>query len=380
MALCGPTSTLWRNLPIGALILAATIPSGSLRVVEARSQIDACSFGPGFRPRSFEIPIVVHCPKLVRALPIRHIYIGAGSAARFPSQWMDPTLSLSQPELDFKAYLGSRADIELFVGPLFGKILVCDCSRGDLCHGHVLCEACVGVAGDMIEEKKDEFTDVAEKAIIVDEYKGMKDVIVDAGFIPSGKASAGGVGSRVSAASQPTKRVLPQLIEDGFTPEEHLKAALSTVHPFQREPCVFEPIEYALQHSIPCHQETNKRRLRMSELIEDLCNAVALENEYILSKTHPNVHQVLKSGGVVKNVAAMREIQFIVQAPDFAAIPSLVTGISMVGHCDAVYGMMERQVDAEYSVEEFVGSYAAQNVDVLKRIKPSGDSVLDHGT
>ena len=89
VALCGSTSGVWRKHPQCVAILAATIPSGIDGVVEVRSQINACCFGPGFRPLSSAPPSVVHCPKLAGCLPHNHIFIGFGSASRQPSQFLN---------------------------------------------------------------------------------------------------------------------------------------------------------------------------------------------------------------------------------------------------------------------------------------------------
>ena len=377
MALCGSTSGVWRKHPQRAAILAASIPSGVDGVVEVRSQINAYCFGPGFRPLSSAPPSVVHCPKLAGCLPHNHIFIGFGSASRQPSQFLNVSLLHPVPEISFEEYLDARADLDIFLAPLLGKIMVCDCRLGVGCHGHLLRARCLEIFDDL--KVKDVSAGHGFAVENEDKFMDVENVIIKSGFVPSGGASAGGVGHRVTATSQPSKQVLPQLIRDGLSMDEHLSEALRLVHPFQREPTVFAPIKYALKFGCDCPKETNERRKTVADLIDDLCEILKVENEFLLSQVHPEVCAVLKSGGLTKNIAAMREIQFIAQCPDFAAIPSLVTGISMVGHCDPVCGMMQRTVDAEYSVDEFIGRASSQNEDILRRVKPSGDTVLDHG-
>ena len=271
-------------------------------MVEVRERISAYRFGPGSTPKSFAPPMVTHCPKLAALLPYDHIFIGRGSPSRPPSQWLDPAPLLSIPALSFQSYIEGRADYEEFLCPLLGRTLVCDCSRGVHCHGYALRDACAAWFGE---------EDIVEKKPKFDKFANVAEVIEEAGFVPAGRAAVGAVSSRVSAASQPHKQVLPQLIVDGLEPEDHLREALQVVHPFQRAPFVYEPIDYALQFCCMSPEETNKRRKDMSELIVELSVCVEAENIFIISKIHKHVQQVLTSGGLVKNIAAMRELQHV---------------------------------------------------------------------
>ena len=147
MAICGSTSGVWRRYPKCAAVLAATIPSGVESVVEVRSKIHACCFGPGFRPSSSTPPEVLHCPKLAEFLPFDHIFIGMGSASRLPSQFLNVSLLNVVPEMTYQEFLDARADLGTFLAPLLGMVLVCDCSLGERCHGRLLRSMCVEIFG-----------------------------------------------------------------------------------------------------------------------------------------------------------------------------------------------------------------------------------------
>ena len=202
-------------------------------------------------------------------------------------------------------------------------------------------------------------------------------MIINENFIPAGRASAMTVGTRVTAASQPVRRVLPQLIGDGLSEGDHLSAARALVHPFQRAPTTFPPISYALQHGFACADECNEHRRTAVLAIVALADVLKIENHMIINHTHPHVKAVLTSGGMVKNVAAMRELQHIFEMPDWGAVPFLLTGLPMCGHCDPVEGMLVRRVESEISTDQFVSERHEQQLRVLCRVGPSCDPSLD---
>ena len=73
----------------------------------------------------------------------------------------------------------------------------------------------------------------------------------------------------------------------------------------------------------------------------------------------------------------MREIQYMIGAPDWGAVPYLLTGLPMLGPADPVDAMMERYVPACQTVEQFAQGSQDQQRRVLSRVKPSGDDALD---
>ena len=71
------------------------------------------------------------------------------------------------------------------------------------------------------------------------------------------------------------------------------------------------------------------------EIIAALASALKIENDWILSWAHADLWQVLSK----KNLALMREINFVVQCPDFSAFFDLVWGLPMTGwarHCPSL--------------------------------------------
>ena len=115
----------------------------------------------------------------------------------------------------------------------------------------------------------------------------------------------------------------------------------------------------------------------MVDLVGQLCRALEKENEFLLSNTHWQVKSVLCSGGLCKNVAAMRELQCAFPSPDWGAVPYLLTGLPMLGHRDPVEGMLPRAVDAVTSLDAFASQWQVQQRRVLDRVRSSGDPDLD---
>ena len=74
------------------------------------------------------------------------LYVGDGSSdcQSRPSPWYNPFAYLESCPLNaivaFRQYLETRSDLACFLSHLGGKTLVCDCTRGDLCHARTLTE------------------------------------------------------------------------------------------------------------------------------------------------------------------------------------------------------------------------------------------------
>jgi len=128
-----------------------------------------------------------------------------------------------------------------------------------------------------------------------DEYAPVDDMLAEENFTPSRQISRATIGMRVTSSSQPARMVLPQLIPDGLSPSDHLKAALICIHPFQRDPTVHLPVRHALRRSPSDPARCNAIRFRVTELIRELAAAVKDENEILLSLLHTDVTKVLTS-------------------------------------------------------------------------------------
>ena len=130
-----------------ALVLLASMPSGDDHVVAARLRLFNSAFrvcAPHAAPRP--IPSLMHVSGPFHKYSASLLYVGDGSSdcQSRPSPWFNPFAFLETDPLYacccFRQYLLTRSDLSSFLSHLGGKKLVCDCSRGRLCHAAVLVE------------------------------------------------------------------------------------------------------------------------------------------------------------------------------------------------------------------------------------------------
>ena len=370
-ALVGAAAPMWVSTPTDAAVLLVSIPSGDLDSVRLRTVLINLRPGPPPAPSSRKAPIVSHSTLDESALPSNYIYIGASTSTRLSTPWLDPTEHVTGYGT-FDEYLYWRRDLLQFLAPLLGSTLVCSCSRGEGCHGYRLREACIMVLEASVEENP-----IVDAKVIANMYVSVDKMLVAENFVPSGRTSTTTVGTRVSASLQPGRAVLPQLIEDGLSPEAHLRKALRLPHPFQREVTLFEPVAHALKYAPESADVCLELRLDTIAAVRKLCSHAMIENMIALELIHADVKAILCSGGHIKNVVAMRELHYSYSLPDWGAAPYLLTGLPLVGPSDFVPGMLERFVPPEYSVQEFSDTWKAQNEKVYPRLGPSDDKELD---
>ena len=268
-----------------------------------------------------------------------------------------------------------RRDLIQFLSPLLGATLVCPCSRSDGCHGHRLREACIMVLDAC--SKGQPFVKMNAK---INPYIAVDNMLDAENFVPSGRTSTTTVGTRVSAAVQPGRAVLPQLIEDGLTPQAHLQKALFLPHPFQREVTLFDPVAFALKNVPESADACLELRIETMLAFRNLCTYAMIENMIVINLVHADIKAVLCSGGHIKNIVAMRELHFIYDLPDWGAAPYMLTGLPLMGPSDYVPGMLERFVSPEVSVHEFGSTWKAQNEMIVHRLCPSRDMALNAHT
>ena len=131
-----------------ALVLRASVPSGIQAIVDIRTQITALMpFRDlpvtGYLPR----PWVRHVFESLHEYPSSRMYIGFGmtDCQGRPSQWANPYFYLDYDYLSaynlFSDYMKARADLREWLYPLRNCELICDCQRGEFCHGNLLIEA-----------------------------------------------------------------------------------------------------------------------------------------------------------------------------------------------------------------------------------------------
>ena len=130
--------------PEMALVLLASIPSGDPEVVVLRDRL-VNLLGPiPIPPVRPGRAMCVHCDATDRAWPSGVIYTGCGrlDVQGRPSPYCNPFLDMPDPAgalHAFSDFLFSRADLEVFLTPLRGATLICDCSyRDNLCHTELL--------------------------------------------------------------------------------------------------------------------------------------------------------------------------------------------------------------------------------------------------
>ena len=166
--LVGSDGELWGcSLPM-ALVLLSTVPSGDRRIVELRDRIESSMLCP-LKPKVgfLNPPVVRHVTGQFHQFSAPRVYIGFGHSdcQSRPSPWANPfyffeNVSPEQSLSLFYTYLESRADLPEFLLPLRGGELICDCNRGELCHGNALVDAfghvfCEDDDDEAFEEKLD---------------------------------------------------------------------------------------------------------------------------------------------------------------------------------------------------------------------------------
>ena len=134
----GVPGSLWSTNDDLALAISASMPSGCDRIVRIRKRLfDACdlSVPAVFRPSSF--PVCIFSGSLL--VPVNagfcdgQVYIGSGNDSDIcktgASPWGSPfgCSAVGDYALLFADYAKSRADADVWLAPLVGKKLVCEC-------------------------------------------------------------------------------------------------------------------------------------------------------------------------------------------------------------------------------------------------------------
>ena len=131
-------------MPDMALVLLCTVPSGECEVVSVRNELSS-RLRP-LRPansRSLR-PSVIHADRAVGQDASRLLYVGGGrnDPQSRPSVFYNPFFFIEANEAvandRFEEWLSVRADLSIFLRPLFGMALLCDCRRGLGCHVNTL--------------------------------------------------------------------------------------------------------------------------------------------------------------------------------------------------------------------------------------------------
>ena len=90
-----------------------------------------------------------------------------------------------------------------------------------------------------------------------------------------------------------------------------------------------------------------------------------------------HVHPLLQPVVIPRNVAFMREIQFVVRTRDHAFLPNCVLGNNMLGWAQKAPSQVVRISEPEVPIDHLWHDVDADNAKVLQKISSSGDEALD---
>ena len=166
---------------------------------------------------------------------------------------------------------------------------------------------------------------------------------------------------------------MPTLLPEGLGPDGHLKVALNVQHPVARPVRLKEHIHHALdnQHVDPSH--LNAFRSMVMDLVLALGSLLQTANDLILSCVHVDLYRVLSR----KNLALMREINFVVRCPDFSSILDLVWGLPMAGWARHSPNLVQRLSAMPKPLETSLDDAFAHNLSVLAKVRSTGDVSAD---
>ena len=201
----------------------------------------------------------------------------------------------------------------------------------------------------------------------------IEELLSEANFIPSAGTSIATSAIRVAAGLQPPGRRMPTLMPEGLGADEHLRVALNLQHPVARNVVLKPHIHHALdnQHSNP--DDLVSYRRMVLDIVMRLAQLLVVANNCILSCVHCSLRPVLAQ----KNLAFMREICFVVQCPDFAAVLDLVWGLPMAGWARHSPNLVQKVSSVPRPLDVSLEGVAEHNLKVLASVRSSGDSDAD---
>ena len=181
------------------------------------------------------------------------------------------------------------------------------------------------------------------------------------------------IATRVTAGVQPTGRAMPQLLPDGLGPESHLEVAKGLTHPFARPPSVPAYVSDAIDAQLNLPGDLNLARARVSEGLQTLACACMDENQHTLRAVHPHIRPIVAK----RNIAFMREVNYLCNGVDYNLVIDYVFGLPMMGWARHSPVMLQRKSDPPRAVRPSLSQIAAENAIALSRAKPSYSAVLD---
>ena len=200
----------------------------------------------------------------------------------------------------------------------------------------------------------------------------IEDILKSKGYQPSRKRSVFITAMRVCAGQQPSGRALPALMPEGMGPETHLQVALKLIHPMARPVVVPLQCKIALAYQQRAGDKLEKQRFQVLALVEKLAAVLAPDSERISAFVHPWIRKVV----CARHIALMRELNFVLLAPDPLILLDLVFGLPMAGWARHSPALEQKMADSP-SPQATAAELAATNALVLSKVKPTGDHELD---
>ena len=273
--------------------------------------------------------------------------------------------------------LGSRADLDVLLWPLRNKFLLCDGScNGGMCWGDVLvsyfCKSFGNepeYAGEDFYLSDDDVSDDDESDGCVDDAPDVRDVDV-LGNLSERQ------GDVIASGKQVSRKRPAQLIPPGLSPDEHLDHALELRHPFLEVQRSTSAVTCAITNDVIPLNNVNEFRSEVVECLTQLAKVTADEDAWFLRNSGPSVGAVLNAYKP-KKVAFMREVAYLTEPEDYAAVCMLVVGLPMLGWAAPAMGLMPRVKPPTCSTDEWLEDRENRNQRIIGRVTSSGDEVLD---
>ena len=193
------------------------------------------------------------------------------------------------------------------------------------------------------------------------------------GFEPPRNSDASTIATRVTAGVQPTGRAMPQLLPDGLGPESHLEVAKGVTHPFARPPSVPEYVRDAINAQLDLPGDLKQARAKVKDGLQVLACACLDENHQIMMAVHPYIRPIVAK----RNMAFMREVNYLCDGVDYNLVVDYVFGLPMMGWARHSPVMLQRKSDPPRAERPSPKQIEAENAIALSRAKPSKSAALD---
>ena len=131
---------------------------------------------------------------------------------------------------------------------------------------------------------------------------------------------------------------------------------------------------YATKYALQSERDCIAQRLDVAETLQELADAVYLENLHAMSLVAPFFLPVV----VRRNFLVMREISVVVSWVDPKLIVDLFSGLPQFGWAAPAPTMQLREAPSEYPIKTLRADCDDHNSKLISRCLPSGDDTLDN--